>query len=176
MGAALQPREERDRMKVRRNLIGLVCIVLALSLALAPLSVTAEKGKIYRATEGGVRIREKPQSGSTVIGKLHKGEKVIHLSTKNNWWKIKTSSGLTGYVFPSNLKYYRTYSVGNLYKASSSKGVKVYKKASSKAAVKGTLTRKYTVVLLAKSGDWGLIRVVKNGKVGYVPLKNLIAA
>lgn len=163
-------------MKVRRSLIGLICLVLALSLALAPLSVAAEKGKIYKATDSGVRIREKPQSGSTVIGKLSKGQKVIHLSTKNRWWKIKTAAGLTGYVFPTNLTYYRTYDVGRLYKASSTKGVKVYKKASSKAAVKGTLTRKYTVVLLAKSGDWGLIRVVKNGKVGYVPLKNLIAA
>jgi len=163
-------------MKVRRSLIGLICLVLALSLALAPLSVAAEKGKIYKATDSGVRIREKPQSGSAVIGKLSKGQKVIHLSTKNQWWKIKTAAGLTGYVFPTNLKYYRTYDVGRLYKASSAKGVKVYKKASPKAAVKGTLTRKYTVVLLAKSGDWGLIRVVKNGKVGYVPLKNLIAA
>ena len=163
-------------MKVRRCVLGLLCLVLAMSLALAPLGAAAEKGKIYKSTENGVRIREKPQSGSTVIGKLKKGEKVIHLSTKNNWWRIKTSYGLTGYVFPSNLKYYRTYDVGSIYKASSSKGVKVYKKATTKASVKGTLTRKYTVVLLAKSGNWGLIRVIKNGKVGYVPLKNLISA
>ncbi len=163
-------------MRVRRSVLGLICLVLAASLALAPLGVTAEKGKIYRSTESGVRIREKPQSGSQVVGKLKKGEKVIHLSTKNNWWRIKTSNGLVGYVFPSNLKYYRTYDVGKIYRASSSKGIKVYKKATSKSSVKGTLTRKYTVVLLAKSGNWGLIRVIKNGKVGYVPLKNLMAA
>jgi uncharacterized protein YgiM (DUF1202 family) len=145
-------------------------------MALAPLGAAAEKGKIYKSTENGVRIREKAQSGSTVIGKLKKGEKVIHLSTKNNWWRIKTSYGLTGYVFPSNLKYYRTYDVGSIYKASSSKGVKVYKKASTNGGVRGTLTQKYSVVLLAKSGDWGLIRVIKNGKVGYIPLKSLISA
>ncbi len=66
--------------------------------------------------------------------------------------------------------------VGKIYRASASKGIKVYKKATTKASVKGTLTRKYSVVLLAKSGNWGLIRVIKNGKVGYVPLKNLTAA
>jgi uncharacterized protein YgiM (DUF1202 family) len=163
-------------MRVRRSVLGLICLVLALSLALAPLSAAAEKGRIYKSTDNGVRIREKAQSGSAVIGKLRKGEKVIHLSTKNNWWRIKTASGLTGYVFPSNLKYYRTYDVGKTYRASSTKGIKVYKKASSNASVKGTLTRQFTVVLLAKSGNWGLIRVIKNGKVGYVPLKNLIAA
>jgi uncharacterized protein YgiM (DUF1202 family) len=163
-------------MKVCKSLLALVCIVLVASMALAPIGAAAEKGKIYRATENGVRIREKPQSGSAVVGKLKKGEKVIHLSTKNNWWKIKTAKGLTGYVFPTNLKYYRTYEVGKIYMASSTKGVKVYKKASTASGVKGTLTRKYNVVLLAKSGSWGLIRVVKNGKVGYLPLTSLIAA
>jgi uncharacterized protein YgiM (DUF1202 family) len=163
-------------MKVCKSLLALVCIVLVASMALAPIGAAAEKGKIYRATENGVRIREKPQSGSAVVGKLKKGEKVIHLSTKNNWWKIKTAKGLTGYVFPTNLKYYRTYEVGKIYRASSTKGVKVYKKASTASGVKGTLTRKYNVVLLAKSGSWGLIRVVKNGKVGYLPLTSLIAA
>jgi uncharacterized protein YgiM (DUF1202 family) len=156
--------------------LALVCLVLVASLALAPLGAAAEKGKIYKATENGVRIREKAQSGSAVVGKLKKGEKVIHLSNKNNWWRIKTSKGLIGYVFPSNLKYYRTYDVGKIYRASSSKGVKVYKKASTSSGVKGKLTRKYSVVLLAKSGNWGLIRVVKNGKVGYLPLSSLIAA
>ena len=163
-------------MKIRKSVLGLICLALIASMALAPLNALAEKGKIYKSTENGVRIREKPQSGSAIIGKLKKGEKVIHLSTKNNWWRIKTSNGLSGYVFPSNLKYYRTYDVGKIYRASSSKGIKVYKKAASKSGVKGTLTRRYTVVLLAKSGNWGLIRVVKNGKVGYVPLKNLISA
>ena len=83
-------------MKFRRCVLGFLCLVLAMSLALAPLGAAAEKGKIYKSTENGVRIREKPQSGSAVIGKLHKNEKVIHLSTKHNWWRIKTSSGLTG--------------------------------------------------------------------------------
>lgn len=163
-------------MRVCKSLLALVCLVLVASLALAPLGAAAEKGKIYKATESGVRIREKAQSGSAVIGKLKKGEKVIHLSTKNSWWRIRTSKGLVGYVFPSNLKYYRTYDVGKIYRASSSTGVKVYKKASSSSGVKGTLTRKYNVVLLAKSGSWGLIRVIKNGKVGYLPLTSLIAA
>lgn len=160
---------------VRRSVLGFICLVLAASLAFMPLGASAAKGKIYRATEGGVRIREKAVSGSMVIGKLKKGEKVIHLSTKNNWWRIKTAKGLIGYVFPTNLKYYKTYDVGKLYKASSAKGVKVYKKASTASGVKGTLNQKYKVVLLAKSGKWGLIRVIKNGKVGYLPLSSLIA-
>ena len=163
-------------MRKCKSVLAFVCLVLIASLALAPLGAAAEKGKIYRSTDGGVRIREKAQSGSTIIGKLKKGEKVVHLSTKNGWWRIKTAKGLIGYVFPSNLKYYRTYEVGKLYKASSSKGVKVYKKASASSGVKGKLTRSYTVVLLAKSGSWGLIRVVKNGKVGYLPLTSLISA
>lgn len=163
-------------MKVRRALLGLVCLVLIASVALAPVGALAAKGKIYKAITNGVRIREKPQSGSLIVGKLMKGDKVIHLSSKNSWWRVKTSSGLIGYVFPSNLTYYRTYDVGKIYRASSSSGVKVYKKASTSSGVKGTLTRKYTVVLLAKKGKWGLIRVIKNGKVGYVPLTSLTAS
>ncbi|MPN39244.1 hypothetical protein SDC9_186772 [bioreactor metagenome] len=118
-------------MKIRKSVLGLICLALIASMALAPLNALAEKGKIYKSTENGVRIREKPQSGSAIIGKLKKGEKVIHLSTKNNWWRIKTSNGLSGYVFPSNLKYYRTYDVGKIYRASSSKGIKVYKSQNS---------------------------------------------
>ncbi len=163
-------------MRVRRTVLGLICLVLMASFALAPASAFAAKGKIYKATTGGVRIREKAQSGSTIIGKLKKGERVIHLSTKNRWWRVRTTNGLTGYVFPTNLAYYRTYNVGKIYRASSAKGVKVYKKATAKAGVKGTLTRKYSVVLLAKKGNWGLIRVIKNGKVGYLPLNSLTAA
>lgn len=163
-------------MRVCKSVLALVCLVLVASMALAPLGAAAEKGKIYKATDHGVRIREKAQSGSAIIGKLKKGEKVIHLSTKNHWWRIKTAKGLIGYVFPSNLKYYRTYDVGKIYRASSTKGVKVYKRASTSSGVKGKLTRKYTVVLLAKSGSWGLIRVIKNGKVGYLPLSSLISA
>jgi uncharacterized protein YgiM (DUF1202 family) len=163
-------------MKIRKSVLWLVCLALVASLTLAPLNALAAKGRIYKSTASGVRIREKPKSGSEIIGKLRRVRRSFHLSTKNNWWRIKTSSGKTGYVFPSNLKYYRTYDVGKIYRASASKGIKVYKKATTKASVKGTLTRKYSVVLLAKSGNWGLIRVIKNGKVGYVPLKNLTAA
>lgn len=161
---------------VRKSALGFICLVLAASLAFAPLGASAAKGKIYKATDNGVRIRQKAQSGSTIIGKLKKGEKVIHLSTKNNWWRVKTTKGLIGYVFPTNLKYYKTYDVGKIYKANSTKGVKVYKKANTASGVKGTLKPKYKVVLLAKSGKWGLIRVIKNGKVGYLPLTSLIDA
>ena len=163
-------------MKGRRSALWVLCLMLIASMTFAPLGALADSGRIYKAVEGGVRIREKAQSGSNVVGKLKKGEKVICLSVKNGWYRIKTSSGLTGYVFPSNLKYYRTYEVGKIYRASSSKGVKVYKKAVTSSGLKGTLTRKYKVVLLAKTSNWGLIRVIANGKVGYVPLKNLISA
>ena len=163
-------------MKGRRSALWVLCVMLIASMTFAPLGALADSGRIYKATEGGVRIREKPKSGSVVIGKLKKGEKVIRLSVKNRWYRIKTSKGLTGYVFPSNLKYYRTYEVGRIYRASSAKGIKVYKKSVTSSGVKGTLTKKYKVVLLAKSGNWGLIRVISNGKVGYVPLKNLISA
>jgi uncharacterized protein YgiM (DUF1202 family) len=165
-------------MKLRRVMLGFVSLMLAatLTFALPVSSAYAAKGKIYRATAGGVRIRLKPQSGSEVIGKLKKGEKVLHVSTKNNWWRIKTASGQTGYVFPSNLKYYKTYDVGQIYRANASKGMKVYSKANTKAKVRGTLSNKYTVVLLAKKNNWGLIRVIKNGRVGYVPLQSLKAA
>jgi uncharacterized protein YgiM (DUF1202 family) len=93
---------------VRRSVLGFICLVLAASLAFAPLGASAAKGKIYKSTENGVRIRQKAQSGSTIIGKLKKGEKVIHLSTKNNWWRIKTAKGFIA-MCSRPPEYYKTY-------------------------------------------------------------------
>jgi hypothetical protein len=44
-------------MKIRKSVLWLVCLALVASLTLAPLNALAAKGRIYKSTASGVRIR-----------------------------------------------------------------------------------------------------------------------
>lgn len=161
-------------MKIRKSALKmLLAAMLAALFALSPVGASATVGKYYVANGSGVRIRETPVSGSAVVGKLKKGEKVVHLGTKGGWWRIRTSDNTTGYVYRSYLSSYNAIKVGKLYRPKSSKGMKVYARPNAKAAVKGKVSKNTTCVLLARKGSWGQIRVVSSGKVGYVPVKYL---
>lgn len=149
------------------------CVLLAVMLTvLAPSAAWAAKGKVYVCIGDGVRVRQKPVSGSQVVGRLSKGEKVVHVSTYKGWWKIRTSDNRTGYVYGSYLRPNNVIKVGKTYKAKTS-NVKIYAKANTNSTVRTKMGRNTVVVLLARKGNWGMVRVASSGRVGYVQLKYL---
>ena len=63
------------------------------------LTFTLAFGQEYKYVNiGTLNIREGSGTEYEVVGKTHKGEKIIILSDGNGWSKIKTENGIEGYV------------------------------------------------------------------------------
>ena len=157
--------------KAKRMLCMVFVSVFLLSAVAAPAS--AKVGQTYQSRVQGLRVHQSPKGSSDIVFKLQKGQKVIHKSTSNGWWKIKTTDGQVGYVYRTYLKlfgnpikknaYYKVYKITNL----------AVRKAPRTAASKlGTVRRGASVQLKNKRGSWGYVKL-SNGNTGWVQLKYL---
>jgi len=154
----------------------LVTMLLAVSVMPALPAIAASKGDVYTVKADYTRLRAKPVSGSAVLTKLRKGVKVAFIKDYGGWWRVELSNGKTGFIYRTNLRPYLNAKVGKVYKSSlKSKLLPVRSAPNSTARVLGKVRNTTRLVLLSKSGGWGLIRVVANGKVGYVDLRYLKA-
>ena len=54
--------------------------------------------KIYYVTANSLNVRSSGSTLAKVVATIKKGDSVTYYSQGNNWGKIKTSSGVTGYV------------------------------------------------------------------------------
>ena len=161
---------------VGRRFKGIACALLAvvMMISMAPWAMAATKGDILRVKEDYARLRSAPKSGSDVVDRLRKGAKVAFVSERGGWVKLELDNGTRGYMYKSMLTSYSAPKEGKLYRSRLKSGrLTVYKKPSAKSAKKGTLKSSTRVVLVSRHGAWGLVRVVKNGQVGYVNLKHL---
>ena len=134
----------------------------------------ASKGDILRVRADFARLRSQPQAGSDVVAKVRRGTKVVYRGEKGGWIILQLADGTKGYMYKSMLTTYSAPKKGKVYTSRVSK-LPVYAKASSGAKRLGTLKSSSEVVLLGRKGSWGLIRVVRNGRVGYVNLRYLRA-
>lgn len=152
----------------------LVCVILG-GFA-TPAFAAPKKGDILIVTADYARMRNQPKSGSAVIHKLSRGNKVKFLANHSGWFRIELSSGKTGFMYKSFLNASGVTSpsikVGQIYRSKASR-LPVHKKASSGSKVKGRIKSSARLVLIEKHGKWGLIRIVSSGKVGYVQLSKL---
>ncbi len=165
----------KEKSNVFKRIVCAFMVALLLSTTAIP-ALAATKGATYVVNAQYPRLRAKPQSGSKVLTKLKKGTKVTFLKDYNGWWKIQLANGKTGYMYKDFLTFYSNAKVGKLYRTNTSSKTKVYAKNSTSSRVKFTVSNKTTLVLLEKKGTWGLVRVVKNGAVGYIRLARLKAA
>ncbi len=164
----------KQNRNVFRTILSMMLIALTLILSAAP-ALAASKGDILVVNTDFARLRAKPVSGSDVLTKLRKGQRVTFLKDYRGWLKIELGNGKTGYMYKDFLNAHVSAKVGNLYKSRSS-SLPVRSKPSKKGKVKFSVSKSPTMVLLERHGSWGLIRVVSNGKVGYVNLKYLRSA
>jgi uncharacterized protein YgiM (DUF1202 family) len=73
----------------------------------APPSENANQYKFMATVDdpdGYTYIRSGPGTQYGVIGKVHKGEVFRVVSTKGNWWQIRTEDGKSGYIHKSRIK------------------------------------------------------------------------
>lgn len=162
----------RNGMTKVKRLLCVICI-LVLSMGIFATPAYAKVGETYASRVSGLRLHAKPDGQSEVVGRLHKGEKVVHKATSKTWWKVMAKDGTEGYVFRDYLKplvqtikknaYYTVYKTSKL-------TVRNGPRASSDKL--GTIKRGTVVRLGSKQGGWGLVKL-SNGKKGWVQVKYL---
>lgn len=64
----------------------------------AETSASVSEERNISILHDGTNIRKKPELESPVVGKAHAGEVYEVTGEKNNWYKIKTANGKTGYI------------------------------------------------------------------------------
>ena len=161
---------------VRVVLFRMACALLAIMLMVGfdMSALAATKGDVLSVSQDYARLRAAPKSGSDVLARLRKGSKVIFLSEDGGWVKLELSNGKRGYMYKSMLASYSAPKVGKIYRSRLRSGkLAVYAKANAKSKKKGMLKSSTSVVLLERRGLWGLVRVIKNGQVGFVNIKHL---
>lgn len=69
---------------------------------LLDLTSTDEPEKMNKqflyAAQNDTKIRQSPSVDSAIIDTLNEGESVNYIETNNNWYKVKTNTGKTGYI------------------------------------------------------------------------------
>jgi uncharacterized protein YgiM (DUF1202 family) len=153
-----------------QRLTAVLVVLMFLMTAFSP--ALAKVGRTYVSRVNGLRVRTRGMSGSPVIGKLHRGQKVIHRGSSKGWWLIETSKGLRGYVFRTYLKPVEPQWIRNAnYRIYKTRRAVVRRGPRPAADKVGTIQRGTVVKLTGKQGNWGKIRV--GARSGWVQLKFL---
>ena len=164
----------RVLMKFKRGIQRAVIAFFILTLTLTAWApAMAKVGQTYASRVSGLRVHKGPSGTSDVIGKLSKGEKVIHRGTSGGWWKVENANGAEGYVYRTYLQQVTpTWKKNAYYRVYKTSRATVRKGPRSQAGKLGTVKRGTTVQLVAKQGDWGKIKL-SNGNTGWVQLRFL---
>lgn len=117
-------------------------------------------GLIATKSGGTVNVRKSASTSSASIAKVYDGDRVDILGTSGSWYRVKTSKGVTGYVYGD----YVSKGIGGYTTARS--GLNLRKSASSSAAVLKTIPYDKYVTVYSKSGNW--LYVKYSGTYGYI--------
>ncbi len=74
-----------------KALLGLVLLTL-------PLVATAETVAPVESVETFVNIRLNPQSGTEIVGRLHRGDALVFIRTVDGWHEVELPGGGTGFI------------------------------------------------------------------------------
>ena len=152
----------------RKFLKPLVCILLAVSMLLAPLSAMAASSKAYimRVNVSGARLHSDTGADRTAIAKLAKGTKVLYWGSKNDaMCKVVTQSGKVGYIYKNYLSTYGVVKKSAVYTTRAT--TKLYKRSGSSLKSNGTLSAGKYVVVYRTYGNWAYVKTM-SGKGAYV--------
>jgi len=140
--------------------------------------VAAGSGKVAVVTGSTVNVRSGPGTGNGVIGQVTQGDTLSVLEQSGDWYRVKTSSGLTGWVAgwlvaleaagdppgPS-----RSGEVAGSEKVAVVTGstVNVRSGPGTGNGVIGQVTQGDTLSVLEQSGDWYRVKT-SSGLTGWV--------
>ena len=155
--------------------------VLSLALVLAFLAVMAmpafavgqsatlaKKGDKYYVVANRLNMRTNAGMSYAVKAKLKQGTKVVFLSEKSGWWKIKLSSGKTGYVDKQFLTRYNVPKKGIYYTTAA---LNVRTEPKLRDNIIGTFKKGKKVKVDTLNGDWVHVNTISY--TGWVASKYL---
>ena len=121
-------------------------------------------------TASSLNIRQSATTSSKVVASVRKGDPVTYYSKSNNWAKVKTISGGTGWASMAYLSNIEPVVMKNYYVTANSLNVRA--SGSTKAKVLSKLNRGDFVTYYTQSNNWAKIQT-KSGVTGYVSMDYL---
>ncbi len=146
-------------------------ILLTAFMGISAPPASAALNKVYVCKVQGLALRAGPGS-IDYISKLDKGDKVLHVGTKNRWWRVKTKQGYVGFVKKANLTPTSRLIKDAIYKVSKTSALKVYAAPRTQSKALGTVKRGTAVQLKTVRNDWSYVKL-ENGNSGWVRHKFL---
>ena len=152
----------------------LACLAVVLAMVLGAIPAMAKVGQAYYCAVEQLSVHKRANVNSVAVDTLKRGEKVVHLSTKNGLWRVQIASG-EGFVKPKTKKGDRNlvekpYKKDGIYVVKGTKRAILRESPSTAAAALDALKR-YTAVKLTKlDGYWGYV-TTQNGTKGWIRLK-----
>lgn len=148
---------------VRMRTKKIICTALVCGMCSGIMPINAYAANNEGVINGSnVNIRAEASTETKSLGKLQKGDVVEILESKNDWYKIKTKSGVTGYVagWLINVNQSSTATISeDVVNIRSGAGTHFDRIAQCKKGDK--------VTIIATEGDWYQVKL-GDGKIGYV--------
>lgn len=159
----------------RKALRILVCMLLALTTVLAPLSCASASSRyayIMKVNVSNARLRE--GAGNTdVVAKLRRGEKVLYWGSRSgSYYEVGTADGDIGYIYKDFLSNYGTVKKSMVYVTE--ERTTLYKKSGSSMRRSSSIGDNTLVLVYARNDGWAKVRTT-SGKSGYCKLSSLKA-
>ena len=159
---------------MKRTLIVMLALMLALSAVLPSVGFAASKKKIIYVVNidnNGVRARSEPHGGDNVMTTLKKGTKLFYLGQSGAYYKVCSEFSYTsGYVYKGYVSYYGAVAYDSIFRCDGR--TYVYTRPNSSARRSATLKDGQFVIVRAVSGNWAYIYTI-SGKKGYVKISSL---
>ena len=141
----------------------ILCLLVILSLAVSAAS--AATYTYMKVIVQDARVRKGP-GDSDIITSLDKGTKVLSTGMANkSYYKIKLSSGKTGYIFRDHVKKIASADASKVYQTTARVNLRRNPRVGS-TLVK-TLKKGAYVKVLSTAGGWTHVKTT-DGKKGYV--------
>ena len=158
---------------LKKSLCALLVVVTLIAMAAPALAVggsstLAKKGDGYYVVASALHVRSSAGMGDNIIRSIKKGTKVVFVSEKNGWWRVKYASGKYGYVDKQFLTRKNVPKTGT-YKTTAKLSVRSAPKTY--ASKYGTLKKGAKIKVKELNGDW--VRITYSGKVAWVAAKYL---
>lgn len=119
--------------------------------------------RVYHVT-ATVNVRTGPGTGYSLKTKLYPGAAFQVTQSSGNWFKIRTFSGVTGWIS-------QTYAASGATGKVTASSLNMRSKASASSALVKTLSRGAKVTVSTVTGNWA--KVTSGGKTGYVSINYL---